>query len=234
MNKPTYHELRFSASSTRYQVWAAIVAYLQRFVSLSGTVADLGAGDGAFLDQIPATTRIAIDAETLPTAAFKTEVTNIVGRAELFSALNLSQLDAVLASNLLEHLDHNEAQSCLDGIFSALRPGGCFIAVQPNFRYSGPTYFDDYTHKTIYTDRSLSDLLKSRGFEVTRCEPRFLPLTMQSKLSIGAKFAPLYLRLPYRPLAGQMLVIAKKPQQDTENQQQQPTTATKGSTDVAR
>ena len=80
--------------------------------------------------------------------------------------------------------------------------------MQPNFRLRPREYFDDYTHRTIFTDRSLGDFLTASGFAVEHVERRFLPLTMKSRLSFGHALVPLYLRLPYRPLAGQMLVVA--------------------------
>ena len=91
-----------------------------------------------------------------------------------------------------------------------LSPGGNLILVQPNFRLAPRRYFDDYTHRTIWTDTSLGDLVAAHGFDVVRSEPRFLPLTMKSRLSFGHRLVPLYLRLPYRPLAGQMLVVARR------------------------
>ena len=92
-----------------------------------------------------------------------------------------------------------------------LRPGGRVLLLQPNFRLAPRRYFDDYTHRTIFTDQSLRDYLTSRSFSVDRCEPRFLPLTMKSRLSGGHRLVPLYLRLPLRPLAGQMLLGATTP-----------------------
>ena len=70
-------------------------------------------------------------------------------------------------------------------------------------------YFDDYTHVAVFTDRSLPDLLAANGFAREHVEARFLPLTMKSRLSFGHRLVPLYLRLPWRPLAGQMLVVAR-------------------------
>jgi len=49
-----------------------------------------------------------------------------------------------------------------------------------------------------------------QGFDIERIEPRFLPLTLRSRLSWGHRLVPLYLKLPYRPLAGQMLVVARR------------------------
>ena len=83
------------------------------------------------------------------------------------------------------------------------------MLVQPNFRVRPKQYFDDYTHVSVFTDRSLPDLVEAHGFVRERVEARFLPLTMKSRLSFAHRIVPLYLRLPWRPLAGQMLVIAR-------------------------
>ena len=54
-------------------------------------------------------------------------------------------------------------------------------------------------------------MLRAAGFTIERVEARFLPYSMQ-----GARVRPrpwmvrAYLRLPFRPGAGQMLVIARK------------------------
>jgi hypothetical protein len=80
--------------------------------------------------------------------------------------------------------------------------------VQPNFRLRPNEYFDDYTHISIYTDRSLCGFLLSEGFDILEVKPKFLPLTFQSRLSIGSHLVPIYLRSPIKPLAGQMLIVA--------------------------
>ena len=78
------------------------------------------------------------------------------------------------------------------------------------FPHASAEYFHDYTHRTIFTDRSLGDFLAASGYPIEHVQPRFLPLTMKSRLSFGHAPAPFYLRLPYRPLAGQMLVSAAR------------------------
>jgi hypothetical protein len=85
------------------------------------------------------------------------------------------------------------------------------ILIQPNYRLSAKTYFDDPTHVTIFDDKSLAECVTKNGFIHVRTEARFLPMTLKSRLSAGHKLVPLYLRLPWRPLAGQMLIIARKP-----------------------
>ena len=52
--------------------------------------------------------------------------------------------------------------------------------IQPNFRLAPRRYFDDYTHRTIFTDVSLCDWLEAAGFNIVKAIPRFLPLTVKS------------------------------------------------------
>ena len=87
-------------------------------------------------------------------------------QAELGDCTDLSrfddgQFDVVFASNLLEHLDRAVTGKLLAESARVLRDGRQLILLQPNFRLNPGGYFDDYTHVTIYTDRSLADYLTS-------------------------------------------------------------------------
>ena len=88
-------------------------------------------------------------------------------------------------------------------------PAVASLLLQPNFRYCVREYFDDYTHRTIFTHVSLADRLRAHGFDVERVEARFLPLSFKSRLPAWPWLVDLYLRLPWRPLAKQMLVVAR-------------------------
>jgi hypothetical protein len=91
-----------------------------------------------------------------------------------------------------------------------LRPGGRLIVVQPNFRLQPRRYFDDYTHKTIFTDNGFRDFLKSEGWTIAHAEPRFMPFSMKSRFPTAEWLVRLYLASPIRPLAGQFLVVAER------------------------
>jgi len=90
-----------------------------------------------------------------------------------------------------------------------LKAGGRLIVLQPNFKYCYREYFDDYTHRLIFTDVSLRDALVAWDFEILKVIPRLLPFSMQSRLPKVPALISLYLRLPVRPLAKQMYVVAK-------------------------
>ena len=117
----------------------------------------------------------------------------------------------VLASNLLEHFAPDAAADVVRDVVRLLRPGGRFIVIQPNFRYAWRRYFDDYTHRSIFTDVSLPALLRAQGLQVILVKPRFVPYSMQGvRIPIAKWLVKAYLLSPVKPVAGQMLVVARK------------------------
>jgi ubiquinone/menaquinone biosynthesis C-methylase UbiE len=118
--------------------------------------------------------------------------------------------DFILASNFLEHFEWSELTMMIAEVRRLLTARGRLCLIQPNFRIAPSRYFDDYTHRTVFSDVSLKDWLEASGFRVVHCRARFLPFTVKSHLAALTFLVPLYLRLPWRPLAGQMLVLAER------------------------
>jgi SAM-dependent methyltransferase len=205
-----YFSTRFTPDAARSRVWAAVCAYLQRFVPAEASVLDLGAGYGDFSRHIVASRRVAFDANPALASFVEPPVEAAVGDVTDLGRFTAGEFDVAFASNLLEHLEWAQLERAVAEVHRVLRPAGRLLLVQPNFRLRPREYFDDYTHRTIFTDRSLTDFLNASGFEVVHVEARFLPLTMKSRLSFGHALVPWYLRLPFRPLAGQMLVVARR------------------------
>lgn len=206
-----YYATRFTTDPARSEVWRHVAVYLTPWIDPHGALLDLAAGYADLTRHADAARKVAVDVHPdLPEFAGD-HVEAIVGDATDLDRFGEAEFATVFASNFLEHLDHTAIDGLLAGVRRVLRPGGHLILVQPNFRLDPRHYFDDYTHRTIWTDRSLADLVTAAGLPIDHVEPRFLPLTMRSRLSFGHRLVPLYLRLPYRPLAGQMLVIARRP-----------------------
>jgi SAM-dependent methyltransferase len=203
-----YRRTRFTALPARDRAWRPICRYLQRYVPPDGAVLDLGAGYCSFINNITAGEKHALDAFEGVAAHAAPDVTAHVGSCSDLARFADDLFDIVFASNLLEHLDRAEIAATLSEIRRVLRTDGRLILLQPNFRYCASEYFDDYTHRSVFSHVSLADLLAASGFAVVRVHPRFLPLSFKSRVPAWPWLVSLYLRLPVRPLGKQMLLVA--------------------------
>lgn len=206
-----YFQTRFVDTPSRRRLWPVLAAYLQRrFIPEDSVVLDLGAGYCYFANNVRAKERHAVDiADTVLQHAAPGVVAHVCSSAAL-NEFKDGYFDVVFASNLLEHLDRETLAETLPEIRRVLRPSGRLIVVQPNFRHCVRSYFDDYTHLQVFTDRSLSDVLRVHGLKPVEVDPRFLPFSVESRLPMSPRLLAFYLRLPYRPAAGQMLVVAER------------------------
>ena len=80
--------------------------------------------------------------------------------------------------------------------------------LQPNYGYHRE-YFDDYTHISVYSHIGVADFLAANGYEVIEVRPRFLPLTVKSRLPVSPLLIALYLKSPFKPMGKQMLLRAR-------------------------
>jgi SAM-dependent methyltransferase len=205
-----YFETRFQPDPRRDRVWRQIASYLESRWTEDAAVLDVGAGYCSFINNVRGGHRVAVDlhADLERFAAPGVETMRL--SATDLSPLEDASFDVVFASNLLEHLTREEIDRALAEFHRVLRPGGRVILVQPNYRLAYREYWDDFTHLTPLSDRSLSDLLAVAGFELEEVQPRFLPFTLKGGGGSLWFLIPLYLRLPRRPLAKQMLVIGTR------------------------
>jgi ubiquinone/menaquinone biosynthesis C-methylase UbiE len=205
-----YLQIRLDRTRQRRSVWIHICRYLQRWIASTDEVLDLGAGWCDFSNNINARGVVAMDIDVTVKSAAAPHVRAEVGDCSDLRRFDSESFDVVFASNLLEHLDRSKATALLYEARRVLRPEGKLILLQPNFRLNPGRYFDDYTHVSIYTDQSLRDYLTSLGWQNVIVRARFLPLTMNSRASSLTFLVPWYMRSPIKPLAGQMLVVARR------------------------
>ncbi|HTV39103.1 MAG TPA: methyltransferase domain-containing protein [Candidatus Sulfotelmatobacter sp.] len=204
-----YHTTRFAHDPRRALLWRTLVeCVFQKDIPPDAAVLDLGAGYGDFINAVKARRRLAVDIWPGMLSHLDKGVEGLVTGVAQLDALTDASLDYVFSSNCFEHISQDELVRCLGQLQRKMKPGARLTIVQPNFTYSFRQYFDDYTHVSIYTAQGLSDLLAANGFRVVRCLPRFLPLTIKSRLPVSPLFIRLYLLSPIKPFAGQMLVSA--------------------------
>ncbi len=206
----SYFRSRFAYDAQRDEIWKEVCAYLERFIPAQAAVLDLGAGYCSFINNIRAEEKYALDIYADFARFAHPEVRTYTGSCDHLEMFASDQLDIVFSSNLLEHLSRPIIEATLAEVWRVLKPSGRFILIQPNFKYAYREYFDDFTHIQPFTHVGLADWLTACGFHVERIEPRFLPFSLKSRLPKSRWLARLYLRLPFRPLAKQMLLVSQK------------------------
>lgn len=205
---------RFSDEDLKFRRASAGIlcrAMFDDYVSMSGTVLDLGAGTCEFANAIRARRKLAIDLRA-DLGRFTTNCFGVIS-----SALELpiadAAVDLVFASNFLEHLPARSlVLDTLRECHRVLKEGGRIVVLMPNARYVGHRFWDYLDHHTPLTHISLVEALRTAYFEPVRVTPRFLPYTINARwIPRAPGLLKLYLRLPplWYLLGKQMLVVAR-------------------------
>ena len=210
MSANEYFATRFKLDLNRKKVWKILTPYFQRFIDPNDTLIELGAGYCYFINEIQAKRKIAIDLFENIGQFANDEVEVHVGNALQMDFMAAASADVIFASNFLEHLDWLQLKDLVTEMRRVLKPGGRVIIMQPNFRIAFKNYFDDYTHKTIFTDRSVVDWFESEGFRTKKKSPKFMPFSVKQTSSFLIWLIPIYLRSPIKPLAGQMMFVFER------------------------
>ena len=188
-------------------------SFLQRYVSESDIVVDLGAGYCEFINNIRCGRKIAVDLNEETRQYAARDVTVLMEPADALPSLENATVDVVFASNLFEHLPGKQVLTAvLREIHRVLRDGGRLLVLQPNIRYAYKEYWDYFDHHLPLSHLSLSEVLLMEGFTIEEVRPRFLPYTTKSRLPKSGFLLKIYLRLhPLHLLMGkQMFLVAAR------------------------
>ncbi len=206
----SYHNSRLVKDERRSTVWRALWRnYFRHRIAADDCVLDLGCGYGEFINNVTARRRIGLDAWDGIRRHLDPSVEAIVGSVTDLGGVADRSVDFAFASNLFEHISQSDFAKVLAALKSRLSAKGTLTILQPNYRYAYREYFDDYTHVSVYSHVSLADFLTANGYEVLEVRPRFLPLTVKSRLPVSAALIRLYLASPFKPLGKQMLLVAR-------------------------
>lgn len=211
-----YHGSRLVEDQRRGVLWQALWRYFFKArIASDACVLDLGAGYGDFINSVTARRRIAVDAWPGLEARVAPGVEAVISSVTDLSAIDDGCVDYAFASNLFEHLPQEAFKTALGEISRVLvkrgerAENGTLTMIQPNYRYAFREYFDDYTHVAVYSHVTMADFLTAHGWEVLEVRPRFLPLTVKSRLPVWPILIAAYLLSPIKPMGKQMLVVAR-------------------------
>ncbi|MBU2044100.1 MAG: class I SAM-dependent methyltransferase [Candidatus Omnitrophica bacterium] len=86
-----------------------------------------------------------------------------------------SSFDVIFSKSVLEHFYYPE--KLVQEIYRVLNPGGLVITMTPDWQSVYKMFYEDYTHRTPFTVKSLEDIFKINGFSQVKAEKfRQLPL----------------------------------------------------------
>lgn len=85
----------------------------------------------------------------------------------------IEKYDLVIARDVIEHFDRQDAFDLLAKISGALSPAGRFIMQVPNGEgiFFSSIFFGDYTHEMAFTHASVRQLFLNTGFSEVSCYP---------------------------------------------------------------
>lgn len=215
MAKNKYYETRFTFLESRKVLWPIIVRYLQKFIWNEKKILDIWCGYGDFINNIEWKEKKATD---LNIGVQKHLNHDIFFEAHDIVKDNLpdarkNYFDVVFMSNFLEHLNDEELVILMNKIHKILKKWWILVLIQPNYYYMHREYFDDYTHKKVFTHNSLKDFLEAQGFVCNHIEKKFLPGSFKKNhlpIWLSKVLLKIYFKLPFRVWWQMFLVCTKQ------------------------
>ena len=154
-----YASGQYDPDPRREIAWREIIRFLKPYIPSDSTVVDLGAGYCDFINQVKAGKKYAVDYSPDLSNFAADDVEKVNTLASDLSAIETNSIDVVHSSNLFEHFTDEELVKTINEVKRILKKGGKLILMGPNFRLQPGRYFDDHTHKKIFTDSSLESFL---------------------------------------------------------------------------
>ena len=210
-----YHRRFARTAAYRNRVWQVLTReFFNRWVAADATVLDLGCGYGAFIKNIIAGRKLAMDLNPDAPKHLAAGVEFLHQDCSTTWPTPDNSLDVVFTSNFFEHLpDKSALNRTLQQALRSLKPGGRLIALGPNIKFLHGQYWDFYDHHVYLTEASLGEAMEVEGYEIEFITPQFLPFTMVEAPEYPMGFVRAFINFPllWRIFGKQFLVVARKP-----------------------
>lgn len=198
---------RYATTHAGSEESAASAAALRDFrphllrVPAGGRVLDIGCGQGALVSAVAA---LGFDAEGVDRSAEQVALAYARGLASVHHADlgnflhdRKARYDAIVAVDVLEHLEKQEVVTTFDLCLRGLKPGGTLLLRTPNGAspFFGHYHYGDFTHEQPFTASSLRQLALSTGFTHPEAFPSFPMAAQPRRLAARVVLAALKLAL---------------------------------------
>jgi 2-polyprenyl-3-methyl-5-hydroxy-6-metoxy-1,4-benzoquinol methylase len=171
------------------------------------TILDLGCGMGHFLNFLEVegySNYLGVDISEENIEFCKKNGFN-VEKGNIFDFLKKSPdtYDAIIMNDIIEHLEKIEIVNLLKIIFQKLNNGGRLIIKAPNASnpiMASSSRYCDFTHEVLFTEESLSQVLRISGFTQVSIYPQDLYVFYYNPLNYLAKILNFLLNGTFRLL----------------------------------
>ncbi len=147
---------------------------LHRFATRPGAMVEVGPGHGTFAQRAVAAgwTYTAIEASEILIEVLRAKGLTVIPSWAPPIPVPDASADVVYADQVLEHMTGIDgARQLTAEARRALRPGGVFFVVVPDYLKERTFFWDvDYTHNFVTTERRVKQLLVDGGFEILAVE----------------------------------------------------------------
>ena len=150
------------------------LALLHRYASAPGDMVECGPGHGSLADQAVAAgwRYTAIEASPILVDVLRKKNLKVIESWTPPIPVPDASADVVYADQILEHMSGiDAARQFTAEALRALRPGGIFFVVVPDYLKERTFFWDvDYTHNFVTTERRVKQLLNDGGFTLLTVE----------------------------------------------------------------
>ena len=161
-------------SSRRGKIEQHRLDLLHRFKPAPGDMFEIGPGHGTLAEQaVQAGWRYtAIEASPILVEVLRKKGLTVIESWTPPIPLPDAHADVVYADQVLEHMSGiDAARQFTAEARRALRPGGVFFVVVPDYLKERTFFWDvDYTHNFVTTERRVKQLFNDNGFEILHVE----------------------------------------------------------------
>ncbi len=143
---------------------------INNFISKNSNILEIGPGTG-FLAKLLMESGFkysCIEPQPILAATLRNTGVNVIEKVIPPLDLPINSLDAIIAVNVIEHLENNkQLQDLIQESFKILKSNGKIILIFPDIRYWKNDFYDgDYTHNLPLTLNNISQLLKDFNFNI--------------------------------------------------------------------
>lgn len=161
-------------SARRGKIERHRLALLQRYITPPGAMFEIGPGHGTLAEGAVEAgwDYTAIEASPILVEVLRKKGLRVIESWTPPMPLADRSADVIYADQVLEHMSGiDAAREFTAEALRALRPGGVFFVVVPDYLKERTFFWDvDYTHNFVTTERRVKQLFNDNGFEIAHVE----------------------------------------------------------------